>query len=1004
RYQGAQRAGDGAWALLQARAARRHAIILAEAVEASDAVADVAAGVRALPSSVDNLSSSLRTYVGRPDVCCAGAYRQGLPADTRREAKNLGAPVAAIEDFVRAWHDIMARITFSTNARTAMASVLEAVDSTSEAAAAELRSLAADLEAIILRLEADPLVVDPWPAADAGGPYESVEGSPVLLDASASTGSIASFGWDLDGDGQFDDTAGPTASFLPPGPGNWLTGVRVVGARGHADIAYAWVRVKAANVPPVLTSPAPALRRTRIPIGESRVFVVTASDPDGDPVALEWELDGGPPAAGPSFLFTANAENAGVHGLAAIARDGRGGETRVGWIFGVTFPDGDVDGWHANVDCDDADLAIHPEAPEILNGIDDDCDPATPDGGGPPSWNSGSNPPPIVLEGRTEVRVEGTSINWGVAAGRGTVTIDWGDGTVENLPVNEREQFFAGHVYQDSGNYVARACVTNSLGRTVCRAVSVRVRNLSPIVLYEDLSAFTQEVSPNRGFGGEWEVHPLGFEVVELVNGSPTFFVSPEPFPAAFDVTVQFQVDPEGDGGDDDFVGLALGYRPGDVLSSGADHMLIDVRQNSQVLGYGDCGVNPFGLIRGNPTYVELWGHQDLECVTPESRIEVLGADPTAVWTGGTLHELRARYSSERLEVFFDGTRRLDLAGSFPEGHFALYDLSQPDAHFRVHVMPVYTTGSGEPLALTVPFFDWGVADTHTAVVDWGDLSPAETVPVTVPVTVNGDGTGSLTATHVYTTFTGQVCISDDDGARSCRPFRVEAGNAAPVVTAGPDREAGPSLVLDAVWFSDPGSQGPHTAAVDWGDGGPPEPAAVVQDATGGLVHASHQYTSNGTYTVTVCVTDEDGAQGCGALEAHVVVTNGAPEVQVSDPGSVAEGGPPATLLFAFNDPNPTDEHAVTIDWGDGTPPDTPPFQDAGAAGLGRAAHAFTDSANFPVRIQVCDGRGACGGVETVVVVANLPPVVDAGGDRDARAGATLALEASLDDPGTADT
>ena len=73
----------------------------------------------------------------------------------------------------------------------------------------------------------DPVIVglslDTAPVADAGGPYTVRPGASLELDASGSSdleGDDLTFAWDLDGDGQFDDATGPTATFRanrPPG-------------------------------------------------------------------------------------------------------------------------------------------------------------------------------------------------------------------------------------------------------------------------------------------------------------------------------------------------------------------------------------------------------------------------------------------------------------------------------------------------------------------------------------------------------------------------------------------------------------------------------------------------------------------------------------------------------------------------------------------------------------------------------------------------------------------
>ena len=112
-------------------------------------------------------------------------------------------------------------------------------------------------------------------------------------------------------------------------------------------------------------------------------FSQTASDPDGDAVSTAWYVDGEQVASGETFTLGPPLTTPGPHAVVARSSDGRpdGGETRHAWMIGVVRPDNDSDGWRANLDCDEANAFVHPEADEVAgNGLDDDCDPATPDG------------------------------------------------------------------------------------------------------------------------------------------------------------------------------------------------------------------------------------------------------------------------------------------------------------------------------------------------------------------------------------------------------------------------------------------------------------------------------------------------------------------------------------------------------------------------------------------------------------------------------------------------
>jgi hypothetical protein len=78
--------------------------------------------------------------------------------------------------------------------------------------------------------------------------------------ASDPDGSIASIGWDLNGDGVFTDATGPVASDVYPGPGAYPVAVAVTDNSGATTIASEGVAVAAR--PPTLLSPFPIVRLT----------------------------------------------------------------------------------------------------------------------------------------------------------------------------------------------------------------------------------------------------------------------------------------------------------------------------------------------------------------------------------------------------------------------------------------------------------------------------------------------------------------------------------------------------------------------------------------------------------------------------------------------------------------------------------------------------------------------------------------------------------------------
>ncbi len=124
-----------------------------------------------------------------------------------------------------------------------------------------------------------------------------------------------------------------------------------------------------------------------------------------------------------------------------------------------------------------------------------------------------------------------------------------------------------------------------------------------------------------------------------------------------------------------------------------------------------------------------------------------------------------------------------------------------------------------------------------------------------------GTGTG-VTTEHTYAedgTYTVTLTVTDDDGATgtATEEVTVEAANASPSASLTAD-SAGLDLAVDASGSSDPDGE---VVSYEWdfGDGG---------SATG--VTAEHSYAESGTYTVTLTVTDDEGAQGTATQEVTV--------------------------------------------------------------------------------------------------------------------------------------
>lgn len=161
--------------------------------------------------------------------------------------------------------------------------------------------------------------------------------------------------------------------------------------------------------------------------------------------------------------------------------------------------------------------------------------------------------------------------------------------------------------------------------------------------------------------------------------------------------------------------------------------------------------------------------------------------------------------------------------------------------------------------------------------------------------------------------------------------------------------------------FTDPDSSS-WTATVDYGDGSGVQSLPL----SGNDFSLSHTYPAVGNYTVTVKITDNQGATGTSATS--VLVNNVAPTVTgVTVPSAPIQINSPVTVSAGFSDPGSSNEtYSATVDWGDNT---SSPGSITG--GTVTADHTYTSTGVYPVTVTVTDNNGGSGSLtaQSYVVV-----------------------------------
>ncbi|MBN1220342.1 MAG: PKD domain-containing protein [Anaerolineae bacterium] len=286
-------------------------------------------------------------------------------------------------------------------------------------------------------------------------------------------------------------------------------------------------------------------------------------------------------------------------------------------------------------------------------------------------------------------------------------------------------------------------------------------------------------------------------------------------------------------------------------------------------------------------------------------------------------------------------------------------------------------SGSGDPGAADTLTFAWDF--------DYDGATFAEEATGTSVTTTYSDGPA---------TYTVALRVRDDDYpaggggeiGEHLDTLTVVVQNVPPVVDA-----LGPYGGIETIPVALSGSASDvalDTLTYDWdinNDG--------IYDLVGQTV--TNTWNAAGVYSVTLRVTDDDGAVGFDT--AQVTIDNAPPTADAGGP-YVTTVNLPVTLSSAGSTDPTNDPLTYRWDFGDGSP--------VVITNSVNVTHTYLDDIVYTITLQVDDGRGGTDADTTTVLVDNLPPTATAVvTPNSALEGAVLTFDGSgSTDPGIYDT
>ena len=821
------------------------------------------------------------------------------------------------------------------------------------------------------------------PVAVAGGPYLGVKNVVVNVDGSASSdadGTLVSYAWDCDTDGNIDVTlAVPIAGCVYGNIGTYTATLVVTDNDGGTSTDTATVNIPA--VDPVANAGGPYAGTQGVPIA---LDASGSSDSDGNIVTYEWDCEGDGIFEFMSFNandVTCTYSVVGVYTLQLQVTDDDGLTDVAMTLVSLAnvLPVADAGGPYTGTEASPVavDGTGSGDADGTIVSYWWDCDTdglpevilPTPSGAACTYAGSGSytvtltvtdndgstdsdsatvvvvSSPPLAVAGGPYSGDEGSLIfldgSGSSDAGGNIALYQWDCTSDGSYEVSSSQPLGQACSYEDEGNYTVTLQVTDDDGDSTIAVATIAVANVAPTLVGP-----AGPTTGDEGASMNWTVTATDPGVNDVLTYSWDF----------------------GDGESGGGTAVTHTY-----IQDGTYNVVVTVND-----GDGGTDANTVQVVVGNlPPTLTVW---TIPIASDEGQLLNFTAEAT---DPGALDVLSYSWdfgdgsngeTGDIVNYAFadDGTFTITLTvmddGGLTDSVSTVINVANVDPTIT-SLTGDLTGGEAQVLSWEATATDPGVLDVLTYTWDFGDGNTA---------------TGS-SVSNVYInegTYIVILTVTDGDGGIAIESVSVEVLNEAPTVTNFDTPGGDEGVVLSmSVIATDAGVNDVLTYLWDFGDG---------TFATGDTVTKS--FDDDGTYTVGVTVTDDGGEFTIQSQD--VAITNVAPVIlsMVSLPNATPDEGSSIDLEATATDQGIADipDLIYTWDFGNGSPTDTG----------NDSEYTYPDDGTFVVTLTVDDQDGGVTTQSLTITVLNVDPIISTSPPVNANQGSLYSYAPQVVDPG----